>query len=98
MATFISLMNFTSQGARDCQASPKRAEAFKKMAKAAGATVENIYWTLGAYDGVIVLDAPDDETATSVMLGLAAKGNVTTQTLRAFAASEMEKIIVMVPD
>ena len=98
MATFISLVNFTNQGVRDFQKSPQRAEAFKGMAKAAGATVKDIYWTLGAYDGVVVLEAPDDETVTAAMLGLAAKGNVTTQTLRAFDASNIEKIIAKIPD
>jgi uncharacterized protein with GYD domain len=97
MATFISLLNFTQQGIRDFEDSPDRASKFKSMAKKAGVTVKDIYWTMGAYDVVLILEAPDDETVTAVMLGLASLGNVKTQTLRGFTSSEMEEIISKVP-
>ncbi len=97
MATFISLVNFTQQGARDFKASPGRAAKFESMAQKAGATVKAIYWTIGVHDAVIIMEAPDDETAAAVMLHLASFGNVTTQTLRAFDSSEMEKIIAKLP-
>ena len=58
-----------------------------------GVKVKDIYWTLGAFDGAVVFDAPDDETATALMLSLAAQGNVQTQTARAFGAKEMDKIL-----
>jgi uncharacterized protein with GYD domain len=56
-----------------------------------------MYWTLGQYDQVCIFDAPDDETAASVLLGADMLGNIRTQTLRAFTASEMEKILAKVP-
>jgi len=93
MAMFISLLNFTQQGIRDFKDSPDRASKFKSMAEKAGVTVRDIYWTMGAYDVVLTLEAPDDKTVTSVMLGLASLGNMRTQTLRAFNASEMKEII-----
>jgi uncharacterized protein with GYD domain len=46
---------------------------------------------------VCVFDAPDDETAASVLLEADMLGNIRTQTLRAFTASEMEKILAKVP-
>ena len=58
-----------------------------------GVKVAGIYWTLGAFDGVIVCEAPDDETATAAMLSLSSKGNVHTTTARAFDAGEIEKVI-----
>jgi len=97
MATFISLVNFTQQGIRDFKASPDRAAKFESMAEKAGAKVKEVYWTIGAHDIVIVMEAPDDESATAVMLGLSSLGNVRTQTLRAFDSSEMKKIISKVP-
>ena len=56
-----------------------------------------MYWTLGQYDQVCVFDVPDDETAACVLLAADMLGNIRTQTLRAFTASEMEKILAKVP-
>jgi uncharacterized protein with GYD domain len=98
MATFISLVNFTQQGIRDFKASADRGAQFKSMAEKAGATVKDIYWTMGSHDAVIVMEAPDDESAAAVMLKLGSFGNVTTQTLRAFTSSETKKIASKIPD
>lgn len=97
MATFISLVNFTQQGIRDFKDSPDRAAKFKSMAEKVGAKVKEVYWTIGPYDVVVVMEAPDDETAAAVMLGLGSLGNVRTQTMRAFNSSEMEEIISKIP-
>ncbi len=93
MATFISLLGFTDQGIRKVKQTTKRADAFKAIARKTGVTVKDIYWTVGAYDVVIVMEAPDDESATAALLSLGALGNVRTQTLRAFSAAEMNRII-----
>ena len=93
MATCILLVNFTEQGVRNAQDSPKRADAFKEMAKKSGASVKDLYWTLGQYDAVTILEAPDDMTATALALKLGKSGNVRTQTLPAFSAADMKKII-----
>lgn len=92
MATYITLIRFTEQGVRNYRKSPERAAAFEAAAKKAGAKVRVVYWTLGEYDGVVLFDAPDEETATSLMLALAAQGNVQTTTLRAFDVREMKAI------
>jgi uncharacterized protein with GYD domain len=55
--------------------------------------VKDIFWTLGPFDGLVVFDAPDDETATALMLHLGTFGNVHTQTARAYQAAEMEQIL-----
>lgn len=67
------------------------------MAQKVGVTVKADYWPLGQYDGVIVLDAPHEETATALLLSLGALGNVRTHTLRAFSAEEMNRIIAKMP-
>ena len=97
MATFISLVNLTQQGIRDFKDSPDRAAKFSSMVEKAGAKVKEVYWTIGSYDVVVVMEAPDDETAAAVMLGLGSLGNVRTQTMRAFDSSEMKEIISKVP-
>ncbi len=80
MATYVVLANFTDQGVRNAKDSPKRADAFKDMAKKYGATVKDIYWTQGQYDVVTIVDAPDDVTVTALALSVGALGNVRTQT------------------
>jgi uncharacterized protein with GYD domain len=93
MATYITTIKFTPQGVTSIRDTCKRADAFRTAAKKMGAKVTEIYWTLGAFDGVIVFEAGDDETATALMLRLGSQGNVQTQTARAFNAGEMEKIL-----
>ena len=62
-----------------------------------GVKVTGIYWTLGAFDGVIVCEAPDEATATAVLLHLGTLGNLRTQTARAYDIAEMQKILGMLP-
>ena len=62
-----------------------------------GVTIKQMYWTLGQYDQVCIFEAPDDETAASVLLAADMLGNIRTQTMRAFTASEMEQILSRVP-
>ena len=96
MATFIMLGSFTDQGIRSVKDTTKRADAFKELAKGSGATIKDIYWTLGQYDIVAIADSPDDTTMTGLGLALGKSGNVRTQTLRAFTASDMNAILAKV--
>ena len=97
MATFITLVRFTARGVADFRKSPQRAEFFRTLAEEAGGRVKDVYWTLGAHDGVLIFEAPDEEAATALMLSLAASGNVTTQTLCAFDQAQFESIIAGTP-
>ena len=92
MSTFISLVNFTEQGIKDVKNSPARAQAFTDMAKKLGVTVKAIYWPVGAYDVVVVAEG-SDEAVTAALLTVGSAGNVRSQTLRAFDADEMRKIL-----
>ncbi|MGW2557963.1 GYD domain-containing protein [Streptomyces sp. NPDC001514] len=93
MPTYVALLNWTDQGIRGYKDTPQRAEAFAAAAQKLGAKVLNIYWTVGPYDLVAVVEAPDDETATAVLLQVGGLGNVRTTTLRAFGREEMDRII-----
>ena len=93
MATFIALINFTQQGLTGIKDTAKRAGVAREAAQKAGASIREIYWTLGAHDGVLILEAPDDETATAVLLNISRLGNVQTQTLRAFGEKEIRSIL-----
>jgi uncharacterized protein with GYD domain len=93
MAIYVTLMNFTKQGLGSVKDTVKRAEAAKKAAREAGATSKEALWTQGQYDIVLISDAPDDATATALLLTIAKQGNVRTQTLRAFTAAEMQGVL-----
>ena len=93
MPTYITLSNFTHQGIQNIKDTTKRADAFKTAAEKAGCTVKEIYWTQGQYDAITILEAPDDASATAVLMSLGKLGNVRTQTLRAFTAAELAPIL-----
>jgi uncharacterized protein with GYD domain len=93
MATYLTLIKFTEHGEKNLKDTCKRAADFKAHAKKHGIEVKEQYWCMGAYDGFIVFDAPDDETATAAMLSLSSRESVTTQTLRSFNAADMSKIV-----
>lgn len=93
MATFIVLLDFTDQGIRGLDDSPQRADAFNAFAEQAGVKILDQYWTIGSHDGVLILDAPSDDVAASVLLHLGRAGNVRTTTLRAFDWGEAQELI-----
>ncbi len=97
MATYITTMHFTEQGIKDVRETCGRAAAFKTMAKKLGIKVIGLYWTLGAFDGVIVFDAPDEETATAALLQVGSLGNIKTRTVRAYDAAEIQKVLGLLP-
>jgi uncharacterized protein with GYD domain len=93
MPTYIVLGSFTEQGLRNIKDSPKRAKAVSDMAKKAGASLKDTYWTLGQYDFVAIFEAPDDVTMTALGASIGKLGNVRTQTLRAFTGAELKSIL-----
>jgi uncharacterized protein with GYD domain len=97
MATFITTVRFTERGIEAIQDTCERAASFKARAKKMGIKVTGIYWTMGAFDGLIVCDAPDEETLTAHLLHLGSLGHVRTETVRAFDAAEMQKIVGQLP-
>ena len=93
MATFISTIKFTEQGIEAIGETTKRAVSLKAAAKKMGVKVTDIYWTLGKFDGLLIFEAADDETAMALLLLVGALGNVQTTTAKAFSAAEMDKVL-----
>ena len=93
MPIYVSLLNFTEQGVKSVKDTVKRSEAFAASAKKHGCAVKELFWVHGQYDAVSIIESPDDATATALAMSIAKLGNVRTQTLRAFSAAEMEKIL-----
>jgi uncharacterized protein with GYD domain len=93
VANYIVLINWTEKGVSEAKDTVKRSENVRQMAQQMGGDMSTIHWTLGRYDAIAVLEAPDDETATAIALRAAGNGAVRTETLRAFTANEMSAIL-----
>lgn len=93
MAKYIELFNWTDQGIRNVKDSPSRLHAAKATAKKFGCEIEEFFMTIGSYDGVVVIEAPDDDAIAKYTLSVGAGGNVRTTTLKAFSEASFQKII-----
>jgi uncharacterized protein with GYD domain len=91
--TYITLLSWTDQGIRAYKETAERADAFASALQKLGGQLVSIYWTVGPYDLVGIVEAPDDETATAALLQLGGVGNVRTTTLRAFGRDEVAGIL-----
>lgn len=97
MPAYISLVNFTEKGIQAGRDTVSRARDFEKAVQAAGGRKIGIWWTLGKYDVVSIIEMPDDESAARVLLATGMQGNVRTVTMRAFSEDEMERIAQGLP-
>ena len=93
MPTYVVLMNWTDQGARTDRDAVHRRDEAEALAQKYGARIEQSYWTMGHYDAVTTIEAPDDESITAMMLELTAEGNIRTTTLRAFDHDQVQEIV-----
>jgi uncharacterized protein with GYD domain len=71
----------------------QRRDRADAQAERHGARIEQVYWTVGPYDLVVILEAPDDESATAMLLELSSAGNLRTTTLRAYDHDQMQGIL-----
>ena len=97
MPTYIGLYSYTDQGIRDVKNSPARLDAAKQLVAGLGGEIKSFYLTMGVYDIVTVIEAPDDETAAKATLALTAGGNVKGNTLKAFPEADFRNIIAGLP-
>jgi len=93
MAKYVALLNWTEQGVRNAKDTVKRFEQARDAFQQMGVSFDTTLWTIGRYDIVAVLDAPDDETVAAAMVQLAGAGNLSTETLRGFTADEVGGIL-----
>ena len=96
MPSYVYLETFTEQGLRAIKETTKRAKAFRDLAKGMGVTIKDIYWTLGQYDVVLTMEAPNDETIAALSMKVGSLGNLKAQTLRAFTESEVDASLAKV--
>jgi uncharacterized protein with GYD domain len=97
MPKYISLINYTQKGIENIKESGNRFDAFKQLCESMGAKVDGFYLTMGRYDLLVIVDAPDSETMAKLFLTTASKGAVSTETFQAFSEDEYRKIISELP-
>jgi uncharacterized protein with GYD domain len=93
MAKYVVLYRFTDQGLKNVKDTVEQADEIQKDQKSRGFTVHGIYWTQGRYDLVAIVDAPDEAAMVAGLFNIAEAGNVHSETLRAFDAAEMQRIL-----
>jgi uncharacterized protein with GYD domain len=93
MALYITLVNWTDQGIKSIKEAPDRIDAVRAFARTHGCEMRDFYMTVGAYDMVATMEAPDDETMARIALKIGSAGNVRTTTLKAFSEDAFRKIV-----
>ena len=97
MPSYIMLSRLTQQGIQTIKDGPARVEAARQTLKGLGAELKDFYLTMGQYDAVVVVEAPDDETITKASLAISALGNVRIESLRAFREDEFRDLVSTLP-
>jgi uncharacterized protein with GYD domain len=97
MPTYIMLLKWTEQGAKDAKNALTRQDQGRAAIEQAGGRMIGSWWTQGTYDAVVVFELPDDETASAAAIGLGMQGKVRTETLRAYGREEMQRILQKLP-
>ena len=97
MAKYVLLSRFTQQGLETIKDGPARLDAARETLRALGAELKDFYLTIGGYDLVVILEAPDDETVARASLAIGSQGNVRIETLRAFTEDEYREMVGALP-
>ena len=93
MPVYITLFRWTDKGREDVGSLPERSEAVARRVEEAGAKLLGNYVTMGRYDQVSVVEAPDDETIAKLALMVAGRGNAVSETLRGFSPDEVRRLL-----
>lgn len=97
MATYITLAKYTAQGVKAIKDSPGRVDGFRKLCQSMGAELKAFYLTMGRYDIVVIVEAPDAATVARIILATSSQGNVGSETLCAFSEAEFKEIVAGLP-
>jgi uncharacterized protein with GYD domain len=93
MPTYIMLTNLTPEGVQTLKNNPTRVQEVNKEVEQLGVTVKDQWATLGQYDFVTVVEAPDDQTMAKVSVELGSRGTMSSQTLPAMPTEDLAKAL-----
>ena len=89
MPTYVMLTNLTPEGVQTLKNNPTRVQEVNKEVEQLGVTVKDQWATLGPYDFITIIEAPDDKTMAKVSIELGSRGTMNSQTLAAMPAEEL---------
>jgi uncharacterized protein with GYD domain len=89
---YVTLIHYTEQGVQTFKNLAQRLEETRQYGESVGAELIGYYMTMGQYDAIAITDAPNDHTIAKLALAAGARGNVRTETLRAFTEDEARAI------
>jgi uncharacterized protein with GYD domain len=92
MPTYVTLIHYTEQGVKTFKDLKSRLDETRRAGETLGAKLIAFYLTMGQYDAVVISEAPDDATVAKLALAAGGRGNVRTETLRAFDEDEAMRI------
>ncbi len=93
MPTYVVLYEFTDQGRKHVKSTVQRTRETQAENEQRGFKVLGLYWTQGQYDLIAIVEAPSEQAMLNGLFNIAEAGNVRSQTLRAFSATEMEQML-----
>lgn len=92
MPVYIGLYKFTEEGRHQVKTFADRMDAARVNAEKLGITVLGQYVTMGEYDAVTIVEAPDDATVAKAAAQILARGHTVSATMRAFTPDEFRAI------
>jgi uncharacterized protein with GYD domain len=93
MPDYIMLTNLTSEGVQTLKSNPSRVQEVNKEVEQLGVKVKEQWATLGQYDFITVVEAPDSQTMAKVSVELGSRGTMSSQTLAAIPSDELAKVL-----
>jgi uncharacterized protein with GYD domain len=93
MSHYILLCTYTDQGIRKIKDVPKRRAEAREIGKKLGVEVKAGFSAMGAYDLILHVEAPSDDTLSKWALSIASRGNIRTNTIKVYPAAEFDTII-----
>ncbi len=97
MPLYVALGRFTDQGRKAIKDAPRRSREATSMAEKSGLKIHQSLFTAGRYDQVSIIEAPSEQAALAAMLGSVAGGTIYWETLHAYTAEEVEKVLSKLP-
>ena len=97
MPIYVGLFNFSDAGLRAIRESPARTREVVHWLEDQGFEIHGIYYTLGQYDLVSIVEAPDEESQVKAVLALNQQGFFRTTTMKAYSIDEVADIVEDLP-
>ena len=93
MSLYIMMSTLTDEGRKTVKSNPLRIKEVNKEVEAMGVKILAQYVTLGQYDFMNVLEAPNNEVIAKVAIELGSRGTLQTSTLAALTLDDFVKAL-----